>query len=470
MAGSAGVLPTGVLAQVASILGHTVDDVAAMTLATFTGSLFDVDGSASAGADPFSPALVIGGPYCVLCVADGFFDIRWKTGLAVACEKHQVYLVARCSRCGAAVAPDTLQLPVDRARRAVTHGPTLAGSCTLVLPEHGVRAAVRHLHLQHRLNVLLDNARSDVTAAARCRDVLRWAEYLNRAVSARAYIAGGYLALDGPDLAELLDTALSFTAHHVGEPVPAALTAAALLQQARGRNALIPPRYQPLLTSSPDPVLELHAQVQDVLGEPVAAPFPGFRGDLARMPQVAPASCLSTDITDVLDFVGPDRLRLLTAVAIAAPPGLTRWSKLAADMSLNAAVGGQLDRALRYLEWQGRLDQFWDAAGDVRAAVTARGIDYQERAHLLLDSDAVVNEALTCWPALREVPPATVRQWLLDRWAGQYVGQLPSGLDAQPQSFLDGRHNADAIVASDIDPDDLWATWRPRAERTHASG
>lgn len=224
--------------------GLSAEAVNAMTLRRFRTDLFGrADVPITAGAESEAPVLLGGGLYCLRCVKEGLWDLRWKTALSSVCLRHGIYLRARCPSCARVFAPDTLSPPDEARPDAFLHG---GRGCTAALAGPSVHAADPHLGSQWQLFETLERAQTDPAAAATCRDVLRWAEYLHRSLSDRTFIAGSMVALAGPALSDLLQASLELAVRReAGGDVHPALRRAIDTQRARGR----PPGRAPKVKS-----------------------------------------------------------------------------------------------------------------------------------------------------------------------------------------------------------------------------
>jgi hypothetical protein len=472
LAGAAAELLPDVEAVVAKRLGRDPAEIRSMTFAVFETGLFKGAELGCAGTQVDAPSLLTGGPYCLACVLEGRWDLRWKTGLTAVCSRHHTYLVARCGQCGTPICPDLMTAPVDLHRGAVQHGPNDESSCRFDLTRAAEGASIVHLHTQTRLNRYLDAARHDTTAASACRDVLRWAEYLHRGRSDRPLITGRSINSDGPALADLLGDALALAVDTaVTAVIPPVLERAVSRQVLRGKKLSLPPRYAPFDRAEPDRVLALHATIKAMLAVRAAAPMPGFRGRIDLMPQVLPGSVFVPDVSDLLDDIGYDRARAVAAVSASAHAGERSWNSVARRLDLPVGVGQFAGRVLAQLERTGADGAYWAAIDTARRQLEATGINFRDRARLLLHGTAVLDCAIGTWPALAALPTDVVRQWLLERWACQYIATLPGGLDGHRSGNMpDLRDQVDALLAGQVDPATFWRTWNPQGGADRAAG
>lgn len=465
-------LPDPVRARMGARLGRTPDEIDRMTIGAFSTGVFATnDARGCAGAHVDAPSLVDGGPHCPVCVRQRRWDLRWKTGLSAVCIEHRVYLRARCSQCGRPICPDTVWDVAVCDDGRLLHGPSEGASCTAVLPMAGTPSSTMHLHVQHRLDTLMERARHDPRAARVCRDVLRWAEFLHRGRSERPLIAGGTFTLDGAGLAELLTEALTLAEASVGEPDAAALLERAVRHQVlRGKNPALAPRFAQFGTGH-DHVLSLHAEVRRLVSGEVAAPMPGYQGPASALPQVIPVSAFTTDVSDPMGELSYDRARVVAAVAAAGRPGEKAWRRTAHRLGLPFNIGNFTRHVLVQLERAGTLDDYWDGVDHARGTVLAAGIDFAARVGAVTGGDEVVSAARDEWRVLRRLPDKTIRQWLLDRWACQYIGTLPAGLSGAKSGAMDDRRSeVDAALVDAVDPGTFWSAWRPDEGAGRAAG
>ena len=451
--------PADVLDRASAALGKDVDELARATLHRFTSGVFGTENtSTSAGGRPSAPALITGGMYCTDCVKAQHWDLRWKL-LTPVCLTHRRYLWARCPECSRSVAPDTLWTPATHDDRTLRHGTSEQHTCDKFLLANTSPVSIRHLHAQERLNRLMEAAQNEPVAAARCRDVHRWAEYLHRGRSERVLISGGMYAVDGAELAELLTTALDLVADPGGAGAHPAVRDAAARQRALGRDARKLPLYTPYDMDAPDVVGSGIRKAGLVRSPPVFVPMPGAQGT-TRLPQAIPMSLLPTDVADSLYVVGYDRARMIAALSVAAPHGRPSFSAVATSVGLPAYVGFAATKVLSYVELSGHADRYWESVAGLRRAVQRTGIDFRGRAQRIRDDDSVLHAAIEAWPALRTVRTDVLRNWLLDRWACQYHAILGP---RRPGRSHDDRPALDDLVAGSADVSRLWLDWNPLA-------
>lgn len=470
--GAARELPGPVQTRMGARLGRSPDEIRRMTMGAFGTGLFATnDARGCAGAHVDAPSLVDGGPHCPVCVRHRKWDLRWKTGLAAVCVEHHVYLRARCLQCGRPICPDTVWDAAVGGDGRLLHGPPERASCTAVLPVAGTLSSAPHLHVQHRLNILMNRARRDPHAARVCRDVLRWADFLHRGVSERSLIAGGAFTLDGADLADVLTDALTLAEAPAGDPDASAVLERTVRRQVlRGKDPVLAPRFAQF-GAGHDHVLSVHSEVRALVSGEVAAPMPGYQGPASALPQVMPISAFTPDVSDPLGELSFDRARVVAAVAAAGRPGGKSWRRTAHRLGLPVNIGNFTRHVLIQLERAGTLDDYWDGIDHARGTVLAAGIDFTARVGAVTGGDEVVSAARDEWRVLRRLPDKTIRQWLLDRWACQYIAPLPADLSGAKSGAMDDRRSeVDAALVDAVDPGTFWSAWRPDEGAGRAAG
>lgn len=464
--------PAG-LARFARLVDQPEAAIQGMTVAAFRTRLIEVrDSNTQAGADIESPSLVAGGMHCPDCVLEQHWDLRWKTGLTAVCVRHRAFLRATCPTCVRPLAPDLIlagQSPPDAALR---HGVRAGSSCEGRVVRASAVPSPTALHVQETLDRLLSEARHSLHAASLCRDVLRWAEYLNRGTSSRPLIAGGACTVEGPDLAPLLNDALELARlDAVPQAAPRALERSARLQDFRGRNSRIPPRYKPLARGATDTVLAVH-QLVVLLDRPLpVAPFPGYHGLPEMLPQAVPASVFAPMLSDLLGDLGYDRARNVAAISLQARGGESAWPRIAHRMGLPGGIGRYAQLVISHLLINGTADQYWEAVDQARAAILRERIDFARRAQAVTGYGTGADAARARWPALTSFPDRAVKQWLLDRWACQHIGTLPAGLAGGAHAGLtDERVRVDEVMCEDVEISSFWKTWRWEVGEQRAAG
>jgi hypothetical protein len=179
------------------------------------------------------------------------------------------------------------------------------------------------------------------------------------------------------------------------------------------------------------------------------------------MPQVVPISEFSPELSDTLHQLGYDRARMIAALSIAAPAGTPTWSRIGATLRLAPHVARAAGPVLEHVRDSGQDQTYWDAVACVRTAVLARGVDFTRRAHAVEHDPRILDAATARWPALADLPTVAVRQWLLDRWACQYLQTIPATVVARTYKAPDYRDIVDAAVGDRAEIASLWSTWEP---------
>lgn len=459
--GLSGFPPEDSVRAIAHLLGVEEQVLSEMTLARFVTGLFGFEHrTGTAGATSSAPALLTGGVYCPVCIQHGHWDLWWKTGLVAVCLDHRRYVLARCPSCGTGVAPDTVLTEEDGDSTQLRHGSSYVTSCAHATDLLGPRPDVAHLHAQERINRLLDRAITQADAADTCRTLLRWTEYLHRALSDRPYLAGNYVAVDGHALGTLLSDALDLTTSTDPASHPTLLRAVHQ-QRARGRAPQRGPSYHPLRADDTDALNEAINIACASARPSVQIPPPGNEGGTGWMPQVVPLSEFNHELSDALHHVGYDRARMFAALSAAAPAGTPRWARIGAPLRLPAHVAAKAGNVLKHIEDTGHAGTFWDAIDRTRTALATSGVDFQRRAQQVEHDPKVLAAATTRWPVLAEFPTSAVLQWLMDRWACQYVHALPPSIMPRTHKAPDYRDRVDEAVGSPGTIATLWKTWEP---------
>ena len=470
LAGVSGLPDEQQIEAVSELCDLDSDDVVAMTMWRFLPGLFGVPSTpGSAGASATAPSLLEGGVFCVSCVRDGHWDLRWRTGLVGVCVDHGEYVLARCPRCDGLVTPESVRV-ADAPRGLLVHGASDVRTCTWRLTSPRASVARAHLTTQLHLNRLLDAAQHDLAAAAICRDVLRCAEWLHRPRGEGTFLTGGFVNVDQTELGAILTTALTLAQEpEQNGRVPVILVDEVIRHRAFGLLPAKVPLYAPF-GPGPDRLVEtLHAAAHNRPATPVA-PLSRHDRHGDTIPQVIPLSLLDDRVFDHLDFLPLDRARMVAAVCCAMPPGGTGWRATARRLGLPPALGARAADAVTFLERQERSDNFWRAIAELRSTVVRLGVDFRARAALVLGDDQLVANAIDTWPELGGMPASMVRQWLLDRWACQYIATLPGGLAGRRNAAGDTRADVDNTVAATSPVESIWSTWNPIPVPDRASG
>ncbi|WP_156374075.1 hypothetical protein [Cellulomonas sp. Leaf334] len=459
--GLSGLPSDDVVEAVGFLFAMEPDQIKQMTMWRFPGGLFGGPGVAgSAGTATAAPSLIDGGVFCASCVLGGHWDLRWRTGLIFACTRHLEYVHTRCPRCGGLVTPETVRFAAGTRGVALGHGTSATRACRLALrPRAGIVSSA-HLTTQAALMKLIDAACEVGSAASACRDVLRWAEWLHRGRGgASALITGGFINADAEDLGNLMAAAHTLYAL---SPAAAAehseVRHAVLRQHVVGPRPSRPPMFDPY-GSGPDKVAAAHRLAVATAGQPVAPPAKHACGGRTHLPQVVPISEITPDVFDALGLVPLDRARVLAAVCAAMPPDPAAWRDTAKALRLPVAIGAQAGHLAAYFEYMGADGPFWSAISRTRERIADRHIDFAERAARVLNDGSVVAAATTTWPAFATEPITAVRQWLLERWACQYIATLPGELAGRRNASPDSRDRLDRHVAGTIPVAEVWRRW-----------
>ncbi|WP_282945846.1 hypothetical protein [Cellulomonas endometrii] len=460
-----------VIEAVTRVFGCSDAEVRAMTMYRFPPGLFGRPGhSGTAGADPRSPSLINGGVYCAPCVADRHWDVRWRTGLSVVCVKHREYVRARCPSCARVVSPESVAADLSRTRGLLIHGKSGVSGCPVHLDAYPVAVSTDHLRVQALIDELLAAASGgSFAAAARCRDVLRWAEWIHRCHGdATSLLTGGMVNSEGPDLAELIGTSLRLTNLTPERAARDPEVVRAVLRQATSASARgAPPRYAPY-GAEVDSVLAAH-RIATSRPIPLRRSPASLREDGEHgRPQVIPLSEFGSPLRSHVDFLTLDRGRVLTAICAAMPPDNTAWGATAAALRLPTSLGRRASVLVSLLDHLERADAFWSAVEEYRARMTAREIDFEARAERVLRDDGALAAARRSWPPLANEAQDVLRQWLLERWACQYIATLPLGLAGRRTAMHDVRPRIDGLVAEVTPVEHVWNTWSPEGRNRAA--
>jgi len=355
---------------------------------------------------------------CDACLSDGFWDLRWYTGLISVCLVHGCYLRVRCPTCGGRRRID------DMAAQPGVDGIGLVHSvdgrlCGAGLESSGRPPSDRELAANRSAEGLLAappevaNANA-VVHAVRTVMMLRWQAVRHS---------------DGEDeVASVEMSASRATTAAVAvatQPTATAGTDPAILAALRAaegpRPFVLAPQRAGRAAKLGNDVLRkaLHYGVVMVLAkeQQVCVPEPGFVGNPLHVPAMVPRELIGQGAPAALLDEGRDRAGRVLAVAIVQAAGTHAWGAAAHRIEADQRLARAAHTWAARFEADGSAPRFWEEVTRIRQEILAHAIDFRARRAMLERAMSTGGTVLARKAADAGVSELVMGRWLLYHWA-----------------------------------------------------
>lgn len=354
---------------------------------------------------------------CDACLNDGFWDLRWYTGLMSVCLVHECYLRARCPTCGGDRRIDDMVAWPYREGVALVH--TVDGRlCGAGLEGDGPQPSDRDLAANRSAESLLaappDAANANAVVHA-VRTVV-----LVRRQAVRHF--------DGEDEVTPVEaTASSATTAAVAvatQPMATAGTDRTILAALRAAED---PRPFVLAPQCSGPAAELGKDLLRralrfgavmVLAkeQQVCVPEPGFFGNSRHVPAMVPREMFGQGVSPALLDEGRDRAGRVMAVAIVQAAGTHAWGAAAHRIEADERLAQAAHTWVARFAADGSAPRFWEEVARIRQELLTQAIDFRARRAMLERAMSTGGTGFARKAADAGVSELVLGRWLLYHW------------------------------------------------------